>query len=188
MNKNTPIERLKTGNSNFVYNKLANKNQDSIRRLKILGGQNPFAVILTCADSRVVPELIFDTGLGDLFVVRVAGNIANQSSIASIEYAVAHLNVELIVVLGHQNCGAVTAAAKGDGVSEHLDHLLNHVKPAISNVDSGVIDEIAIENVCLTAKKLNNDSKIIADAISTGDLKIVPAFYSLEIGSVDFLD
>lgn len=188
MKTNSPLERLKSGNSNFVKDRLTNGNQDSNRRIKIVSGQNPFAVILTCADSRVVPELIFDTGLGDLFVVRVAGNIANQSSIASIEYAVAHLNIGLIVVLGHQNCGAVTAAAKGDGGSDHLDHLLNHVKPAIIKSNGDAIDDIAIENACLTANKLNTDSKIIADAANTGDLKIIPAFYSLETGKVDFLD
>ena len=188
MKTSTNIDRLKNGNSNFVKDRLTNNNQDSDRRIKTVSGQNPFAVILACSDSRVVPELIFDTGLSELFVVRVAGNIANQSSIATIEYAVAHLDVGLIVVLGHQNCGAVTAAVKGAGGSKHLDHLLNHVKPAITKSSSDIIDNIAIENARLTAGKLNSDSKIIADATSTSDLKIVPAFYSLETGKVDFLD
>ena len=106
----TELKRLKLGNDNFVNNELTNSNQDSVRRNDVVGGQKPFAVVLTCSDSRVVPELIFDTGIGELFVIRVAGNVANTSSIASIEYAVAHLNVSLIVVLGHQNCGAVTSA------------------------------------------------------------------------------
>ena len=182
------LERLKDGNNNFVQKKLSKPNQAPLTRASLIDGQDPFAVILTCADSRVVPELIFDTGLGELFVVRVAGNIANHSSIASIEYAVAHLNVGLIVVLGHQNCGAVTAAAKGDGGSDHLDHLLSHIKPAITKSNGDAIDGIAIENARLTADKLNSDSKIIADAISAGDIKIKPAFYSLETGKVDFLD
>lgn len=106
------ISRLKSGNENFVSDKLEGKCQDGNRRQSIEKKQEPFAIILTCADSRVVPEIIFDTGLGELFVVRVAGNIANTSSIASIEYAVAHLKTKLIVVLAHESCGAVTAALK----------------------------------------------------------------------------
>lgn len=187
MNKNIDIERLKTGNSNFVNNKLTSKNQDSARRMKTANSQDPFAVILTCADSRVVPEIIFDTGLGELFVVRVAGNIANQSSIASIEYAVAHINVKLIVVLGHQNCGAVTAAAKGAGGSKYLEFLLEHIKPATTNINNN-IDEMSIENVHLVINKLRSNSKIIADAVNTGDLELFPAFYSLETGKVEFLN
>ena len=97
------LNRLKSGNTNFVNDNLNNDFQDSSRRKAVVDGQNPFAVVLTCSDSRIIPELIFDTGIGELFVIRVAGNIANPSSIASIEYAVAHLNVKLIVVLGHQN-------------------------------------------------------------------------------------
>ena len=107
------LHRLKEGNNRFVQDKLDGKLQDSSRKTSLLGGQSPFAIILGCADSRVVPELAFDTGLGELFTVRVAGNIANTSSIASIEYAVAHLGAKLIVVLGHQNCGAVAAAIAG---------------------------------------------------------------------------
>ncbi len=181
------LEKLKHGNSNFVKNKLSKLNQSALQRNALIDGQKPFAAILTCSDSRVVPELIFDVGLGELFIIRVAGNVANSATIASVEYAVAHLNIGLVIVLAHQNCGAVTAAAKGDGGSDHLDHLLNHVKPAIAKSNSNAIEDIAIENARLTADKLNTDSKIIADAINTGDLKIIPAFYSLETGKVDFL-
>ena len=95
------IARLKSGNEKFVNDKLEANNQDSSRRESQTGGQAPFAIVLSCADSRVVPELAFDTGIGELFVVRVAGNVANTSSIASMEYAVAHLGTSVIVVLGH---------------------------------------------------------------------------------------
>ena len=98
----------------------------------MIDGQKPYAVILTCSDSRVVPELIFDTGIGELFVIRIAGNVASPSSIASIEYAVTHVDVKLIVVLGHQNCGAVTAALGGVDNGKNIDHLLNFIQPAIS--------------------------------------------------------
>ncbi|MGY8952062.1 MAG: carbonic anhydrase, partial [Flavobacteriales bacterium] len=97
---------LKEGNSRYTNDNLTHPNSDNNRKKSQTGGQTPFAIILSCADSRVVPELIFDQGIGDLFVIRVAGNTANASSIASIEYAVAHLGTKLIVVLGHESCGA----------------------------------------------------------------------------------
>jgi len=99
------LEKLKAGNKNFVSDKLEGNLQDAARRKSLASGQNPYAIILSCADSRVVPELAFDSGLGEIFVIRVAGNVANTSTTASIEYAVAHLGVKLIVVLGHESCG-----------------------------------------------------------------------------------
>ncbi len=182
------LERLKSGNKNFITDNLNNNLQDSKRRQEVIGNQNPFAVILTCSDSRIVSELIFDTGIGELFVIRVAGNIANPSSIASIEYAVAHLNVKLIVVLGHQNCGAVTAALAGNNNGKNLDRLLNFIQPAIADSDSIDVDDVAHVHVKLTAEKLMNDSNIITKAIDSRTLKIIPAYYSLETGQVDFFE
>ena len=184
----TELKRLQLGNDNFVDNELTNSNQDSVRRNDVVGGQKPFAVVLTCSDSRVVPELMFDTGIGELFVIRVAGNIANTSSIASIEYAVAHLNISLIVVLGHQNCGAVTSALAGSDSGKNLDHLLHFVKPAISSSKSTIVDEVSTIHAKLTAEKLISDSTIISDAIDHAKVKIVPAFYSLESGKVNFFE
>ena len=182
------LERLKSGNTKFVNDNLNCKFQDSFRRNEVLDSQNPFAVILTCSDSRIVPELIFGTGIGELFVIRVAGNVANPSSIASIEYAVAHLGVKLIVVLGHQNCGAVTAALKGGNNGKNIDHLLNFIQPAISISDSKNIDDVSHMHAKLTAGKLMNDSSIITKVIDNKALKIIPAYYSLETGQVDFLE
>ena len=122
--------RLKEGNERFVEDRLDGKLQDSKRREQ-LATQHPYAIILSCADSRVVPELAFDMGLGEIFVIRVAGNISNTESIASIEYAVAHLNVNLIVVLGHESCGAVKAAIDGGDAGHNLNMLLAHITPAI---------------------------------------------------------
>jgi carbonic anhydrase len=183
-----PLEPLKTGNNNFVNDSLNNDFQDSSRRKAVVDGQNPFAVILTCSDSRIVPELIFDTGIGELFVIRVAGNIANPSSIASIEYAVAHLEVKLIVVLGHQNCGAVTAALAGGDNGKNIDRLLNFIHPAITTSDSKKVDDVSHIHSKLTAEKLIADSKIISGAINNDTLKIIPAYYSLETGKVDFFE
>ena len=182
------LERLKTGNTDFVNDNLSNNFQDSLRRAEVVSGQNPFTVVLTCSDSRVVPELIFDTGIGELFVLRVAGNIANTSSIASIEYAVAHLNIKLIIVLGHQNCGAVTAALTGNNDGKNLDHLLSFIQPAIVASDSKDVDEVSHIHAKLTANKLIIESSIIAKAIDNDALKIIPAYYNLETGQVDFFE
>ena len=182
------INRLKTGNTNFVNDNLNNNFQDSSRRKETVSGQKPFAVVLTCSDSRIVPELIFDTGIGELFVIRVAGNVANTSSIASIEYAVAHLNVKSIVVLGHQNCGAVTAALSGIDDGKNVDHLFSFIQPAISMSDSKDVDEVSHIHAKLTAEKLVQDSSIIAEAIDNNVFKVIPAYYSLESGKVDFIE
>ena len=182
------VDRLKAGNNRFVLDRLDGKLQNSSRRQDLVGGQQPFAIILSCADSRVVPELAFDTGLGELFVVRVAGNVANSSSIASIEYAVAHCGSKLIVVMGHQSCGAVTAAVKGGDNGYNINHLLAHVTPAIEASENGsTINDIVRKNAELTVAELKNRSAIIGNAVASGDVQIVPAYYNLDSGKVDFL-
>lgn len=180
--------RLKAGNERFVADKLDGKLQDSSRRDSLTGGQDPYAIILSCADSRVVPELAFDAGLGELFVVRVAGNIANSSSIASIEYAVAHIGTPVIVVLGHQSCGAVTAAVGGGDNGYNLNHLLAHVAPALAATEAGAdVNTVVRKNAELNAEELQNRSKIIRDAVAAGKLEILPAYYHLDSGEVEYL-
>ena len=180
--------RLQEGNDRFVADKLDGKLQDSARRTNLTGGQEPYAIVLSCADSRVVPELAFDTGLGELFVVRVAGNVANSSSVASIEYAVAHCGSQVIVVLGHQSCGAVTAAINGGDNGYNLNHLLAHITPAINASDANAtIEDVVRMNAALNAKELVDRSKIIGDAVRKGDVQILPAYYNLDSGKVEFL-
>lgn len=181
------LDRIKSGNNNFVADQLDGKLQNSSRRDDLVSGQNPYAIILSCADSRVVPELAFDTGLGELFVIRVAGNVANTSSIASIEYAVAHLGVNLIVVLGHQSCGAVTAALAGGDNGYNLNHLLAHVEPAKAASEDKSVNAVVKKNAELTGQHLADRSSIISDAVNGGSLKILPAYYNLDSGKVDFL-
>lgn len=182
------IQRLKDGNKRFVADKLEGKLQDSPRRDALTSGQQPYAIVLSCADSRVVPELAFDTGLGELFVVRVAGNVANTSSMASIEYAVAHCGSTVIVVLGHQSCGAVTAAVSGGDNGYNLNHLLSHITPAIGACEAGTaVNDVVKKNAEMTAAELANRSNIIGDALKAGKIKIVPAYYNLDSGKVDFL-
>ncbi|MBX2817111.1 MAG: carbonic anhydrase [Saprospiraceae bacterium] len=182
------IQRLQDGNARFVEDKLDGKLQDSSRRGDLTGGQSPYAIVLSCADSRVVPELAFDTGLGEIFVIRVAGNVANNSSIASIEYAVAHLGTGIIVVLGHESCGAVTAAAAGGDNGHNLNHLLSHITPALSASPEGAaINDIVKVNAQLTAQELSNRSSIIRDAVQGGKVQVLPAYYNLDSGKVDFI-
>lgn len=180
--------RLKEGNARFVADKLEGKLANQSRRDELTSGQNPWAIVLSCADSRVVPEVAFDTGLGELFTLRVAGNVANTSTIASIEYAVAHLGTQVIVVMGHQSCGAVTAAAAGGNNGHNLNHLLAHITPAVAAApDKGDVNAIVKENAKLNAQDLEDRSAIISGAVAAGKLKIVSAYYNLDNGAVDFL-
>lgn len=191
------LEKLKEGNRSFCKDKLGHENQDAARRAELAGGQTPFAVVLSCADSRVVPELVFDVGLGEIFVIRVAGNIANTSSIASIEYAIQHLDpkVNLVVVLGHEECGAVKAALGGGDCGHHLNMLLAHLQPALpkagddwckdenGDIPKPVVTKTVKKNAKLTAKRLGAASK----SFERKSLEIVPAYYNLASGKVDFL-
>lgn len=182
------LNRLKKGNDNFVEDNLDGRLQNSSRRDELTKGQNPYAIILSCADSRVVPELAFDTGLGELFVIRVAGNVANTSTIASIEYAVANLGVQLIVVMGHESCGAITAALQGGDNGANLNHLLEHVNPALEASEDKAVNTVVRTNARLTGQQLAERSAIIRNAVDAGDTKIVSAYYNLGSGKVDFLD
>jgi len=159
------LKILKEGNKQFVADKLKHELQDSGRRGKLTDGQAPFAIVLSCADSRVVPELAFDVGLGEIFVIRVAGNIANTSTIASIEYAVAHLGVKLIV---------------GDN-GHNLNHLLAHITPALG---SKSVNSVVKKNAKLQANDLASRSDIIGGAKG---LQILPAYYELGSGKVKWL-
>lgn len=182
------LDRLAAGNDRFTADKLDGKLQNSSRRDDLTSGQDPWAIVLSCADSRVVPELAFDSGLGELFVVRVAGNVANSSSIASIEYAVAHIGTQVIVVLGHESCGAVTAAVNGGDNGHNLNHLLSHITPAVSACGSNAsITEVVKKNAELTVNSLKERSSIIRNAVEAGKLKVVPAYYELGTGKVNFL-
>lgn len=180
------LNRLKEGNSRFIKDGLEHNKQDSVRRTQLRKSQHPFAIVLSCADSRVIPEITFDTGLGELFVVRVAGNIANTSSIASIEYAVANLDVKLIAVMGHESCGAVMAAMQGGDAGPNLNHLIAMIEPALDQVDNSSVEEVVKKNARINAKLLIDKSEIISKAVKENDVEIVTAYYNLESGIVDF--
>jgi carbonic anhydrase len=188
MNIDEVMNRLNEGNTRFKEDGLENVLVDQPRRDSLVPGQEPYAIILSCADSRVVPEHAFDSGLGEVFTVRVAGNVANTDSIASIEYAVAHLGSKVIVVLGHQSCGAVTAAMAGGDNGYNLNHLLAHVAPAIAACDAGAdVNTVVKKNARLTANDLISRSSIIASAVNEGRVKVAPAYYHLTTGQVEWL-
>jgi carbonic anhydrase len=180
------LKRLKEGNERFQRDSLENSGRDQSRRAELVSGQHPLAIILTCADSRVVPDVMFDTGLGELFVVRVAGNVANMSTIASIEYAAAHLGPRLIVVLGHESCGAVTGAIEKGSQSKHQDHLLGLIGPAIETASERSVNAVARRNAALQAEALVRESGIIRKVVESDGVRIVAAFYHLDTGAVEF--
>jgi len=180
-------ERLKQGNQRFLDDTAEGAGRDDARRKMLAKSQLPFAIILCCADSRVVPELAFDTGLGELFVVRVAGNVANVSTVANIEYAVANLVTKLIAVMAHGNCGAVAAAIAGAGGSKSLSYLLEYIQPAVAGSDDGETDAVARLNAKLTAERLIADSDIIREAVDNDGVRIATAFYSPGTGEIELV-
>ena len=190
------LERLREGNRRFVA---GTSNIDealsSARRAELVGGQSPFAVILACSDSRVPVELIFDQGLGDLFVIRVAGNIVAPSQIGSVEFAAAQLGTRLVVVLGHSNCGAVEATLKElaqdqQQRSPNLRAIVDRIRPAIEPLmsDDVSLNDAVAANVRQSVSPLQHGSQILEQMIETNELVIVGAEYSIESGEVTFLD
>jgi len=180
------LNRLRAGNKRYQKDQLEGKLRDHAQRQATTSGQQPYAIILTCADSRVVPEHLCDAGLGEIFVVRVAGNVPNPSSIASIEYAIAHLGTKLVVVMGHESCGAVGAALEGGDNGPNLNHLLEFIQTAIDSAADKSVSTVAKHNARLTAQALTSNSKIIADAVSGAGVTVISAYYNLGSGAVDF--
>lgn len=188
------LQRLMAGNTRYVQGFVAHPNADAARRVEVAKGQHPFAVILTCADSRVPPEIIFDQGLGDLFVIRVAGNVVDDAVIASIEYAVMHLGVSLVMALGHERCGAVTAAmdalaGKGDPADREtlIGSLVALIAPAVRAVPANAPDRVdaAVNlNAANAAAEIFAGSRALRAKVLAGQLKIVAARYDLDDGTV----
>jgi carbonic anhydrase len=181
------LKRLMEGNRRFVEEKRQNPNQSRLRLQETAVAQYPFASILGCADSRVPAEIVFDQGLGDLFVVRVAGNVASQTAIGSLEFSSAVLGSQLIVVIGHSACGAVLAAMKGDPVPGRIGVFVEEIKPAVERVKykTGDKEENAIiANVQYQVERLTDSSTILAGLIREGKLKIVGGRYDLASGKV----
>jgi carbonic anhydrase len=188
---------LKEGNRRFVTDRPASGPMSRARRLEIAKGQTPFAVLVSCSDSRVGPEQLFGRGLGELFIVRNAGNTAaSTQSMGSIEYAVAELGVPLVVVLGHERCGAVVAAAsvvaQNTSFPGSIGRMVEPIIPAVlaSRGQPGDMVENAVrQNVRMVVKQLRTSSEpMLLDPYKAGRLKVVGAYYDLDTGAVDFFD
>lgn len=186
---------LKRGNAEFVRSEFNVHGIDSSLRMEISKGQHPKAVILTCSDSRVPPELIFDKGLGDLFVIRVAGNISDDAVIASMEYAVEHLRTSLVVVMGHKSCGAIGAAIADiqnpdNKIDDHLRTLTDKIEQAVTTVnlkENDLTKKALLSNVIFTVSTLKDSRPVLNAAVKKGELKIVGAVYDLTTGKVEWL-
>lgn len=183
------------GNKRYVSGKLANKDLSlEVRTDLSKNGQHPFATVLTCSDSRVAPELVFDQGLGDLFVIRDAGNVADTIETGSVEYAVEHLKTPLVVVLGHEKCGAVKASVEGGEATPNIEAIIHKIKPSIDKVKSANKDikeeEMASKVEDENAKETVNEllkSPTIKHLVDSGKVKLVAAKYHIESGEVEFL-
>lgn len=185
--------KLVAGNNRFVAGEQRHPHESLEWRQSLVNGQHPFAVILGCADSRVSPELVFDEGLGDLFVIRAAGEVLDTAVIGSIEYAVEHLSVPLIVVLGHESCGAVGATIDvvqhGTAVAGDVSTLVRSIEPAVratpANPDAAAFLAACVaEQARRAAQYLQERSNIISDAVAHHGVKVVSATYELDTGAV----
>jgi carbonic anhydrase len=194
------LERLRAGNARFVANEPSREFSD-VERARLASGQEPFAVILGCSDSRVPTEVVFDQGLGDLFVIRVAGNIVAPSQIGSIEFAAQKFATRLVVVLGHTHCGAVEATIDelqqpAEKQSRNIAAIVGRIQPSVMDLlergdvtDRDDLMRRAVrENVRYSTNALRHGSEIIEELIVKGDLLIVGAEYSLDTGVVEFFD
>ncbi|MBD2776889.1 carbonic anhydrase [Iningainema tapete] len=184
------LQRLLDGNNRFLRQQRKYPDQ-SLERVRLIAkAQYPFASILGCADSRVPAEIVFDQGLGDLFVVRVAGNVASDSAIGSLEYSTAVLGAGLIVVLGHKRCGAVTAALEEKPVTGRVGLIIESIKPGIEQVKlstGDVSEEAVVANILYQTEKLQERSTILGKLMAQSKLKIVGALYNLDTGKVSIV-
>jgi carbonic anhydrase len=183
------MKKLMDGNKRFVDRKRQNPNQDLPRLVEVAKAQKPFAAILGCADSRFPSEIIFDQGLGDLFVCRVAGNVATPEEIGSLEFGTLVLGAQVLVVIGHKRCGAVEATIKGAQVPGQIGSLLDAIKPAVEsskNQTGDRLENASKANIVLQANKLKA-SPVISKLIEENKLKVVGGYYDLDTGAVNIL-
>ena len=186
------VARLKAGNQRFIAGKLQHPHQNPQRGGELATGQRPFAIVLGCADSRTSPEVLFDQGLGDLFVIRVAGNILDDHVLGSIEYAVDHLGAQLIVVLGHQRCGAVQAAKETlDSKAEapaHINSLVAAIQPAVETTRGADVEATIKANTDNVVQSLRSSEPVLEKEVNAGAITVLGAYYNLDTGAVVFTE
>lgn len=186
--------RLREGNERFVNGETSHPNQDASRRSSLVENQHPFAVIFGCSDSRLAAEIIFDVGLGDVFVVRTAGQVIDDAVLGSLEYSVAVLGVPLIVILGHDSCGAVSATKSavetGEMPSGFIRDLVERITPSVLTSlrnDETEVNEMVVEHVKQTSQRLVDSSRVISDAIGSGRTAVIGLSYSLAEGRANLV-
>ena len=179
---NVALQMLKEGNERFLKGQLCDKGTYATDREVLNGGQKPFAVVLTCADSRVAPEIFFDQKLGDIFIIRNAGNVADNTALGSLEYAVEHLHSPLVVVCGHSKCGAVNAACAngGEGLPPNIKSITDRIQPAVAK--GGDVDTVIRNNVGIMVEQVKAD-----DIVKHKGAKVVGAYYDIHTGVVSWL-
>lgn len=196
LENDNPLTSLKKGNERFVSGKALHIHQDSQKIKELTSGQNPKAVIIGCSDSRVAPEILFDQGMGDLFVIRTAGNVMSDYELGSIEYATEHLHTKLIVVMGHYGCGAIQAMlehAHDKNVPGHISSIVECLKKeeeeqeVLKSSENLPIDAVRA-NVIHGVKQLKNSDPLLKESHEKGEIQIIGAIYHLETGAVDFLE
>ena len=194
------LQRLRDGNRRFVA-EVRGRAASRERRQELAAGQEPFAIILGCSDSRVPAEIVFDQGLGDLFVIRVAGNIVAPSQVGSVEFAAARFETRLVVVLGHTSCGAIQATVdelgrRSEEQSRNLRSIVDRIRPSVEPLlrtslardRDALMHEAVRANIRMSANQLRHGSEVLEQLIETGGLRVVGAEYSLETGVVEFFD
>jgi carbonic anhydrase len=198
----TSLERLKEGNRRFAQDNLSqNGSSTTLRRNNLVAGQNPFAIILGCSDSRVPAEIVFDQGLGDLFVIRVAGNIVAPSQIGSVEFAATQFGISLVVVMGHADCGAVSATLDAlqtnrEEISPSITMIVNRIRPAVepllstsgSKDRAELLDDAVKANIAASVTQLAHGSEILESLIKEQGLLVIGAEYCLQSGLVEFFE
>lgn len=184
------LRSLIEGNLRFAEGKSLNPRWDTARRLAVLSIQKPLAAVLTCCDARVPPEILFDQGLGDIFVIRTAGNIAGPAGLGSLEYAVEHLKVPLVLVLGHQRCSSVAAAVEGGSAPGKMAAIVEVIRPVVDTVrdQAGDLLNNSIDaNIAAEVERVKSTSKLLADYARRRKVEVIGARYNLESGLVDWL-
>ncbi len=184
------LRRLLEGNRRHVSGGNTMLQRLTERRRQVATAQSPFATILGCSDSRVPPEIVFDHTLGDLFVIRVAGNVVHGPGLGSMEYSALHFGTPLIMVLGHARCGAVTATIDGDAAPGHVRMLVDAIRPAVEEVKGqpgNLVDNAVRAHVRRVVRELKSSPPILADLVGRGKLKVVGGYYDLDSGKVDII-
>ena len=188
---NQALQELLVGNRRFASGIGIHPRQSPYHRAEVAPGQQPFAAVIGCSDSRVPPEVIFDCGLGDLFVVRTAGHALDDTGYASVQYVVEHLGVQLIIVLGHSDCGAVKAVIGGVQADAHLGILIARLQPAVDAISGQTGDPVhnaIMENIRRTVAHLPTLEPVMAGLVAAGTVSVVGAHYDLETGLITFVE